>query len=144
MSSKKDCPQEQGGFTNIQIDMADLIYKKLSYILNGIAFQIDNTLGYGSREKVYGDAFETLLKSKKIHFQREVKHNITIEGKIVSKRCFDFLIDDKIIIEIKVGDYGYRESYHQVLEYLKPSGIKLGMIIRFAPNGVRIKRIINY
>lgn len=124
--------------------MADLIYKELSYILNGIAFQIDNTIGYGSREKVYGDAFEAILKSKNINFQREIIHEIKIEDKIISKRCFDFLIDGKIIIEIKVGDYRYRETYHQVLEYLKSSGVKLGLIVRFAPNGVRIKRILNY
>lgn len=124
--------------------MADLIYKDLSYVLNGIAFQIDNSLGYGSREKIYCDAFETILTSKKITFKREISHNIKIENTVIAKRCFDFLIDDKIIMEIKIGDYRYREAYHQVLEYLKSSGIKLGLIVRFAPNGVRIKRILNY
>ena len=124
--------------------MADLIYKDMSYVLNGIAFQVDNALGYGSREKVYADAFETILKSKKINFEREIIHEIKIDNKIIAKRCFDFLIDGKIIIEIKVGDYRYRETYHQVLEYLKFGKIKLGLIIRFSPNGVRIKRILNY
>lgn len=124
--------------------MADLIYKDLSYILNGIAFQIDNSIGYGSREKVYADAFEIILKNKNICFEREIIHDIKIDEKVVARRCFDFLINNKIIVEIKVGDYRYREAYHQVLEYLKSSNVKLGLIVRFAPNGVRIKRILNY
>ena len=124
--------------------MADLIYKSLSYELNGIAFAIDNKIGYGCREKLYSDAFEKLLKSKKIVYKRELVHDVVIDNQLITKRSFDFLVDGKIIVEIKTGDYRYRESYHQVLEYLKTSGIKLGLIVRFTPNGVRIKRILNY
>lgn len=124
--------------------MAELIYKELSYILNGIAFQIDNKIGYGCREQLYSDAFEKLLLAKKLSFKREIIHEIKIDEQIIAKRRFDFLVDNRIIVEIKVGDYKYRETYHQVLEYLKSNQIKLGLIIRFTPNGVKIKRILNY
>lgn len=124
--------------------MADLIYKNLSYELNGIVFATDNKMGYGYREKLYADAFEKLLQSRKIGYKRELVHDVIIDNQLIAKRSFDFLVDDKIIVEIKTGDYRYRESYHQILEYLKTSGFKLGLIVRFAPNGVRIKRILNY
>lgn len=52
--------------------MADLIYKNLSYELNGIAFAIDNKMGYGCREKLYADAFEKLLQSRKIGYKENL------------------------------------------------------------------------
>lgn len=124
--------------------MTELIYKDLSYKLTGLAFEVSNKIGYGQNEKVYDDAFEELLKRDKIPYSREVYFPITIEGKVIKKCFFDFIIDDKIIIEFKIATRFYRDACSQIFQYLKTSGKKLGLIYRITADGVRVKRIPNY
>ena len=123
--------------------MKELIYKELSYKLIGFAYQIDNEIGFGQSEKVYSGAFEKLLEKEKIVFKRELYAPINISGELVAKRYFDFLIDGKIVVEIKVGDYSYKKVCTQLFQYLKQENYKLGLIIRFNKNGVTSKRIPN-
>jgi len=122
---------------------SNLIYKELSYKLVGLAYEVYNSLGFGLKEKIYADSFEQLLKDEKIVFEREFYYPIQIRGSIVGKNFFDFLIDDKIIIEIKVGGTSYYNAFNQLFDYLKTSEIKLGIIVRFTKDGVKIKRIPN-
>lgn len=126
--------------TNI---MKELIYKELSYKIVGLAYQIDNELGFGHNEKVYCDALEKLLIKHKIEYKRELYAPIIIEGEVIKKKYFDFVIDDKIIVEIKVGNYNYKPTCTQLFRYLKQSCLKLGLIIRFTKSGVQVKRIPN-
>ena len=123
--------------------MKELLYKDLSYKITGLAFKIDNQIGYGQPEKIYAAALEQLLIKEGIAFKREFYAPLKVDDQLVAKRYFDFLIDDKIIVEIKVGYYAYKEVCSQVYQYLKLSGLKLGLIIRFNRNGVEIKRIPN-
>ena len=83
------------------------------------------------------------LSKKKITHKRELYAPIKIAGELVAKRYFDFLIDDKIIVEIKVGNYSYKKVCTQLFQYLKQEDYKLGLIIRFNKNGVTSKRIPN-
>lgn len=123
--------------------MADLVYKDLSYKLVGLAFEVNCALGSGLKEKTYADAYEELLKEEKIKYQREFYFPLKIRGKIVSQKYFDFLIEDKIILEFKIGGDKFIDAYRQIFEYLKTSDLKLGIIIRFTRDGVKIKRIVN-
>lgn len=122
----------------------ELIYKELSYRINGFAFEIDNKLGFGLSEKTYCNALEEILKQNNISYIRELYAPIKINNKVISKKYFDFFIDGTIIIEVKVGDYSYKQTYSQLLEYLVSSKIKLGIIIRFTKSGVKIKRVPNF
>lgn len=124
--------------------MTELLYKDLSYKLTGLIYEIDNTIGYGQSEKTYGDSFEKLLKREKIDYQREIYFPISIDGEIVKKEFFDFLIEGKIIVELKVSDQNYKKACTQIFQYLKSSDKKLGLIFRFTKDGVRVKRIPNY
>lgn len=119
----------------------DLIYPELSYKLIGIAYKIDNEIGFGQSEKVYSDAFEEHLKQSEIIYEREIYWPIKVAEKVIARRYFDFLVDDKIIIEIKSGDYKYKEVCDQLFGYLKASKTSLGLVIRFTRNGVQTKRI---
>ena len=123
--------------------MTDLIYKDLCYKVNGLAFEIFNTLGGELREKIYADAFEELLKREKIKYRREVYYPVLINGKVISKNYFDFVIDDILMIEIKKGSRDYRQVCTQLFQYLKTSNLKLGLVIRFTKDGARIKRVPN-
>ena len=124
--------------------MTELLYKELSYKLTGLIYEIDNTIGYGHSEKTYGDALQQLLERDKVKYQREVYFPIAIDGKLIKKEFFDFLIDDKIILELKASDKNYKKVCNQIFIYLKSSGKKLGLVFRFTNSGVRTKRIPNY
>lgn len=123
--------------------MADLVYKELSYRIIGIAFEIYNSLGSGLKEKDYALAFEEILKQEKIVYSRELCYPLKIRDKIIARNFFDFLVDDKVVVELKAGSKQYREACVQLFEYLKVSKIKLGIIIRFTSDGVKYKRIPN-
>ncbi len=124
--------------------MSELIYKELSYVINGLAYKIDNQIGYGQEEKIYADAFEELLKRENIAYEREKYYPVKIDEKIIARKFVDFIIDGKIVVEIKRGENLYKQACDQVFKYLKINNLKLGLVIRFTKNGVRIKRIPNF
>lgn len=124
--------------------MTELLFKDLSYRLTGLIFEVNNQVGYGQSEKTYSDCFEKLLQRENINYQREVYFPIKIDEHLVKKEFFDFLIDDQIVIELKISDKFYKKACGQIFKYLKSSDKKLGIIFRITKDGVRIKRIPNY
>jgi len=123
--------------------MTKLIYEDLTYILRGIFFEVYNCLGPGYREKTYCDAIIKLLDKNKIKFKYQLKFSVMFYNKEVGKRYFDFLIDDKIVVEIKIGNKNSRRDFKQIKEYLNISGYKLGLFVLFRDKDVKIYRIPN-
>ncbi len=116
---------------------------KLSYKMIGLSFDVYNRLGYGHKEKIYQKALQELLDKEKIKYQREIYCPIKFESKVIGKYYLDFLIDDKLILELKVAEDFYPKHFKQVINYLKARKLKLGIIILITKSGIRIKRIIN-
>ncbi len=121
----------------------ELIYEKLSYKIIGILYKVYNTLGYGYQEKDYQKAIESELADLGLPFKRELYSNIRYNNKVLSKFFADFLIDNKILLEIKVANRIYSAHFNQVLQYLKSNNLKLAIIGAFTPEGILIKRVIN-
>ncbi len=123
--------------------MTDLIYQDLSYKINGLLFKADNLVGHGQAEKTYCNAIEELLKENGIAYKREIYFPIKINNKIIAKQYFDFLIDGKIVLEVKTGNYMYRDCISQIFQYLKTNDLQLGIIARFTKRGVQTRRVLN-
>ncbi|MBI3509986.1 MAG: GxxExxY protein [Bacteroidetes bacterium] len=121
----------------------DLVYPELSYKIVGCAFEVFKALGPGLLEKSYQKALAVSLIANGLAFKEQMKYDMLFHGEKVATNYFDFLVEDKIVIELKRGKFDYPSELDQVLQYLKASGKLLGIIIRFTENGVQFKRIVN-
>jgi len=123
--------------------MGKLLYKELSYKIVGILYEVYNNLGYGHRERTYQRALAEELKNNKIVFKKELYFPIFFKEKLISKYFFDFLVEDKIVLELKVSNDLYQNDINQILAYLKTKNYHLGILAIFTNNGVKTKRIVN-
>lgn len=120
--------------TNKKIN-GKVIYPELSYTITGILFAVHNELGQYAREKQYGDLIEKKLKEIKIPYKREFP--ISNTGNIL-----DFIVEDKIILELKNTRILTKENYRQIQNYLQQTNIKLGLLVNFRPKYLKPMRII--
>lgn len=123
--------------------MGKLIYEQISFRINGLLFEVYNILGYGHRERTYQRALSEELKNNNISFKKELYFPIYFKGKLVSKYFFDFLVEDKVVLELKVSNDLYHNDINQILAYLKTNNYHLGILAVFTNNGVKTKRIVN-
>jgi len=121
----------------------DLVYPELSYQIIGILFEVYNQLGPGYSEKYYQKGISNELKRCKISFKEQIYAPLVFKGDIIGKHYLDFLIEDKIILEIKKGNRFSRKNIEQILNYLKATKLKLGIIANFGQKELKFKRIIN-
>lgn len=121
----------------------ELIYKDLTYQLNGLCFQVHNQLGRFCRERQYADALAILLDKAHIAYHREYEVPFLVEEKQLRGNRVDFMIEDKLILELKAKPLITREDYYQIQRYLQATGSKLGLIVNFRQLYLKPKRILN-
>ena len=122
--------------------MAEIVYPELSYKLIGILFKVYNRLGGGYQEKYYQRAIKKELLTNQIPFLEQVKCDFNYNGKLIGRYYLDFIIDHKIVLEIKIVPAFSRKDIMQVLNYLKHSGLKLGILASLNRNHIFYKRIL--
>jgi GxxExxY protein len=128
---------------SIILKKTDLLFPELSYKLIGCAYDVFNELGAGHHEKYYQRAFAEDLKNKKIDFREQLYSPLKFKDKVIGKMFFDFLVDEKIIIELKKDNRFSKQHIDQVLEYLRTSNLRLAILINFTREGVVYRRLIN-
>jgi len=121
----------------------DLLYPEISYLIIGCAFDVYNGIGSGYHEKYYQKALIEAFTQKGITFQTEVSFPLSYKGKIIGRKRLDFLIDGKVVVELKKGDNFSKSHIDQVLEYLRTQKLRLAILINFGSRGVVFKRIVN-
>ena len=120
-----------------------VIYPDLSYKIVGVLFDVLNECGPGHKEKYYQNAIALALKERGINFKREVYTPVNYRGTRVGSYYFDFLIENKIILEIKVGERFLQSNIKQILTYLKIADLRLGILANFTGLDVQFKRLLN-
>ena len=123
--------------------MADIIFKDESYQLIGICMEIHRELGMGFKEIVYKDALEYEFKTKSIAYTREKEYKIEYKGIILPHRYYaDCIIYDSIILEVKSSYMIANDFVTQTINYLKASGLKLGIVANFGEKSFTSKRVV--
>ena len=126
-----------------KLQRKDLIYPELSYQIVGILFEVYNYLGEGYQEKYYQRGIAKELRKSNISFQEQVYAPVTFKGEKIGDNYLDFLIENKIALEIKRGNKFSKNHIEQVLSYLKAKKLKLAIIANFGSKELKFKRIVN-
>ena len=124
-------------------EVADIILKEESYKIVGACMEVHRELGMGFKEAVYKDALELEFKAAEIPFTREKSYTLRYKGKILPRKYFaDFVVFNSIILEVKATPVIINPFVYQTINYLKASGIKLGIIANFGNKSLGYKRVV--
>jgi GxxExxY protein len=122
--------------------MAKLIYPELSYKIVAALYEVQKNLGGGYQEKYYQKALAKEFNIKKIKYTGQLPIELRYKDESLGRYFLDFLIEDKIVLEIKSDSKFYIRDIKQVLGYLKAKNLELGILACFGRRGLIYKRII--
>ena len=125
--------ENDSSLTSIVAEIELENYNDLSYKIIGACMEVYNTMGRGFLEAVYKDCLCVELEKRKIEFK---------SVKIPRAYFADFIIEDKIILEIKAQSGIIEENLKQTINYLAVSKCKIGLIVNFGESSLKYKRII--
>lgn len=128
--------------TNVEKKTDPLVYRDLTYRIKSALFNVKKTLGCGHKEIIYQRAAAEELTKAKIKFKKEVKIPIKYNRKQIGIYQPDFVIEDKIILELKTLLIIGTTEKKQILNYLKGSDYKLAILANFGPQELTINKII--
>jgi GxxExxY protein len=119
-----------------------LLYRELSYTVQGAIFEVYKALGCSFKESAYDNAlFEELANERNLPVERQKRIEIYFKGKKVGTYVPDFIVKKQIVIEIKAKVFITKQDIAQFWNYLKGSKYKVGYLINFGkPGGVEIIR----
>lgn len=121
----------------------DLVYAELSYKIMGVLFNIHNSLGPNHPEKHYQKAIEIELKNMNIPFEREKLVRLEYKEQSIGRYFLDFVIDQKIALEVKTIDFFGKAEWRQVRDYLNSEHLKLAILVNFSKPRLTFKRVLN-
>jgi GxxExxY protein len=113
----------------------DLLYEDLTYKIRGILFEVHRELGRFAKEKQFADLLEKKFIERNVKYKRELRVSDT--GNII-----DFLVEDKIVLEIKSKPFLLKVDYYQLQRYLQSTQIKLGLLVNFRAEYLNPQRVL--
>lgn len=118
-------------------------YSELTEKIIGCAMKVHSFLGHGFPEIIYQRSLEIELQNANLVFDREMRQNVYYHNVKVGSRIVDFLVDNKILVEIKAVSEINDQHYSQILNYLKAYKLEIGLLINFGAKSLQFKRFIN-
>lgn len=123
--------------------MPELIYKEEVYKIIGAAMMAHREMGCGFAEPVYQECMEVELADRQVPAEAQKEMKITYKGRLLKKAYIaDFVAFGKIIVELKALDKLTSREESQVINYLKTSGLQVGVLINFGAQSLEWKRIV--
>lgn len=120
-----------------------IIYPQLSYRVVGVLYDVWSEIGWSHKERYIQKAVAVALEHKNIPFKEQVSVDLKYKDSKIGVYFLDFLVDEKIVLELKRRQYFSQHDIKQILSYLKSTKLKLGILAHFTKDGVRTKRILN-
>ncbi|HEX3149176.1 MAG TPA: GxxExxY protein [Gemmataceae bacterium] len=120
----------------------ELAHSDITWEIIGAAFEVDRELGYGFLEKVYQRAMQVELHRGGVRAEIEHKIKVHYKGSIVGEYSADVLVADAVIVELKIAKTYCSQDEAQLLNELKATGIKVGLLINFGRTKVEFKRMV--
>ena len=115
---------------------------ELTYQIRGAVFEVNKILGPGFLEKVYENALVIELKNRKLNAKAQMPIQVIYKNKIVGEYFADIIVEDKVIIELKAVESLQKIHEAQLLNYLKATDYKIGLLINFIYPKAEIKRFV--
>jgi len=126
-----------------QINSADEYpLKDLTERVIGAAFEVHNQLGRGFLEKVYENAMLVELRSRGIAAGAQVLIPVSYKGVVVGDYVADLIIERSLICEIKAISELATEHEAQIINYLKATGTKVGLLLNFGKQRLQVRRFV--
>jgi len=119
-----------------------MLYEEQSGLVIGAAIEVHKVLGSGFLESVYERALALELTGRQIPFERQVPITVMCRQVQVGEYRADFLMDGKIILEVKATNSLVAEHQAQVLHYLTATGLRLALPLNFGAKSLQFKRLI--
>lgn len=117
-------------------------YSDITSSIIGAAMEVHKTLGNGFQEVVYQRALEVELKDRKINFSREFEMELQYKGVDIGTRRVDFLIENKIMVELKALTKLEDVHLAQAINYLEAYNLEIGLLINFGARNLEFKRVM--
>ena len=117
-------------------------YKELTEKVIKVFYVVYNRLGYGFLEKVYENAMVIEFKKEGISALSQFPIKVKYEGEIIGEYFADILVNDKVIVEIKASRNLAADNEAQLLNYLKATGYKVGLLVNFTHPKAEIRRFV--
>lgn len=119
------------------------LFKQECYDIIGCAMKVHSELGSGFLEAVYQEALAIIFTEEQIPFEKEKLLEIVFRDKVLKKKYFaDFICYEEVIVEIKAIKKLTNNDLAQVLNYLKATNKKIGLLINFGAKSLEFKRVI--
>ena len=122
--------------------MVELLYKELTFTVIGAAMEVHKILGPGFLETVYQLALAHELTLRKIPFEQQVRLPVSYKDILVGEYIADFMIDGKLIVEIKAVSNFNSQHQAQAMHYLAATGLRLALLLNFGAGSLEHRRVI--
>ena len=117
-------------------------HKEITEAIIGSAFEVYNQLGYGFLHRVYQNALQVELVRRDFQVQLEKRINVRYKEVVVGDYDADLIVNDRVIVELKIAPQYDKRDEAQLLNLLKATGFKVGILINFGRSKVEFKRLI--
>ncbi len=120
-----------------------MLYEELTGKILEACFEVSNELGVGYIESVYEKALQVALIQKGLSVERQLPLKVSFRGVMVGDFSADMIVEGKVLLELKAVDAFSNRHFAQLLNYLKATGIEVGMVINFGTPKIQYRRFNN-
>ncbi len=118
------------------------LHSNITEKIIGASYEVGKHLGYGLMEVEYAKALSIEFAELGLRYEIEKTYELLYKNSKLANRRVDFIVEDAVVVELKVSEFITQTYVQQVVSYLKATGKRVGLIICFAKTGVKIKRVI--